>query len=1254
MKIGNRTMQHMNTYKALLGIYALLIAGCTVEQPEPSVAFEQKEITITAYRSDESGTKTQRDESNGAVLWTPGDAISLFYGSGAGGGSKFVSNASEPAAVTNFTGSIGVITGGADVSVDDTFFWGLYPYDPAAECDGSSVVTTLPNRQKAVPGTFDTGLFPSLGKAQGLSMGFYNICGGIRFTVTKSGLKSVTLRALGGESLTGKAKIGFVDGTPKVLEIMDGSDMITLSAPAGKYLEVGKFYYFITFPQALSEGIELTFNSFSETGSYERRTSSLKINRSVFGTLRNVDQNVVYAKRTGDIPIEDPVFKDYLVPRYDSDNDGEISIEEAEAVTEIRIDPTNEYNLQSLSGIEYMPNLEVISCPGDWYDTADKSIGVQREHYYVGPYKDTWDYAWGPIGTLKYIDVSNNPKLKELDIRQNSALGVEVGTIDLSNNKALEVLNIDFTWLEYPDISENTELRIIRFCHLRGEIPDISSHTKAVNINIDFPLNQRTEIHDFDVSGMPDLENLELRGIVRNISNLSENKKLRYVSIAHSNHFSGELNVSGCQELEGLQCMCSNISSLDLSNNTKLKDLACELNHLTELDLSANTQLKVLHCYDNRISSLKLPDSLEQLLCWNNPIGSLDVSGMTELYDLACANTGLTKLDVSANAKLKYLAFNDNDVKTIDLSGNPLLEELACWNCGLGSLDVSHNPNLTWLRCWGNSIAVLDVSRNPKLGTRTTGGEHENGLSCSPMNDNEGNNLLKSLFVKSNQVIPFVTRNRSTEHIPAQTNIYYVDDPLPIEDPAFKAWLVSNFDTDGNGQISYAEAERITQIWLSPSNEINLQSLQGIEYMPNLEVLCCIGEWYNYSDGILPIDKPYYYIGPYRNGGPIGTINKVDVSNNPKLRLLNLANNSALGVEMETIDLSHNPLLEELCLNLTYLNYPDIKHNPRLRDIQLSGLRGNMPDFSSFTELRRLNIEYPQDAQNQRAHDIDVSKAPHLECLIVSDAARSLSDLSLNPELKELHYPYCPEVGLVDLSKLVKLEALGLAGNGITSIDLSVLSSLKRLHIDHNALIQLDLTSNTQLWYLDCNCNNLSELNLSGLSSLREIYCDGNPLTALDISRNGNLEALGFSGTQICNIDVSNNSKITIIGCENIPGLNCLDLSKNVNLQKLFINGDGFTSIDISNNTKLEEFGCRGNKISTLNVSNNRLLKELSCVQQNRPDGKNYLQTLYIAGGQSIPHITVDRSIDYIPAETIITTAPQSGGGEGTGDEDWN
>ena len=68
------------------------------------------------------------------------------------------------------------------------------------------------------------------------------------------------------------------------------------------------------------------------------------------------------------IPIEDPCFKAYLVENYDSDGDGEISLYEAEQINLIRI-VTNRYNVQSLQGIEYMPNLIHIDCPGDWYDS---------------------------------------------------------------------------------------------------------------------------------------------------------------------------------------------------------------------------------------------------------------------------------------------------------------------------------------------------------------------------------------------------------------------------------------------------------------------------------------------------------------------------------------------------------------------------------------------------------------------------------------------------------------------------------------------------------------------------------------------------------------------------------------------------------------------------------------------------------------------------------------------------------------------
>lgn len=226
----------MNIKFFILSTVTAITIGCTVMQPdEPQLV--QKEITITAYRADEQQpeAKTQRDESDGSVWWTPGDAISLFYGSGTAGGNRFVSTATQPSKVTNFTGTIGVITGGADVSVEDTYFWGLYPYNETASCDGSSVTTTLPSEQVATPSTFANNLFPSLGRSQGLSMGFYNICGGVRFTVTKEGLKKVTLRALGGEALTGTARIGFENGVPKVLEITDGGDEITLTAPDGEY-----------------------------------------------------------------------------------------------------------------------------------------------------------------------------------------------------------------------------------------------------------------------------------------------------------------------------------------------------------------------------------------------------------------------------------------------------------------------------------------------------------------------------------------------------------------------------------------------------------------------------------------------------------------------------------------------------------------------------------------------------------------------------------------------------------------------------------------------------------------------------------------------------------------------------------------------------------------------------------------------------------------------------------------------------------
>ena len=357
---------------------------------------------------------------------------------------------------------------------------------------------------------------------------------------------------------------------------------------------------------------------------------------------------------TDPIPIEDPAFKTYLVQRHDTDGDGEISYEEAEAVREVILYPSNEYNLQSLAGIEYMPNLERIDCHGDWYETTDKSTGIPREHYYVGPYKDTWDYAWGPIGTLKYVDVSNNPKLKELSIQNNSALGVEMGSINVSNCPLLTHIDAGFTWLEYPDVSTNTELDFIQFTHLRGTLPDFSRLTKVKFLFIEWPQDKQVDYVDLDVSGMPDLEVLFVGNRISSLSDLSANPKLRELYCWDNPISSGNLDMSGCPELEKLTLNNAGLRTLVLSNNTKLKELNCNWNQLTELDLSGNSQLEWLQCYDNNISSLDVSncEKLRLIGCWDNELTSLDLRPCTELEYLNCSGNYLAVLDVSHNLHL--------------------------------------------------------------------------------------------------------------------------------------------------------------------------------------------------------------------------------------------------------------------------------------------------------------------------------------------------------------------------------------------------------------------------------------------------------------------------------------------------------------------------------------------------------------------------------------------------------------------------
>ncbi|MBQ3174949.1 MAG: hypothetical protein IJB58_03155 [Bacteroidales bacterium] len=291
-------MSKIKYFAGLIFVLGLLfVVSCTKDEASlvsNSNLLQGQTLVIEAVREDNDsiGTRTIRQD-DGSVYWNPGDEISLFFMSGKDGGYKFTSQNEEVAKVTQFTGTISGITGGGEDIADDAYFWAIYPYSSDNVCESGSLVTTLPCAQQAIEETFADDLFITVARSQNVKMAFKNVCGGVKFTVSQAGIKSVVFKGNNGEPLAGKSRIIFDDNNiPVVSEVIDGQTEILVTAPNGSTFEVGKYYYIVAFPNALEGGFSMKFNKTDGTSGTYTRTSKVTIKRSTFGVLNQMDKNV--------------------------------------------------------------------------------------------------------------------------------------------------------------------------------------------------------------------------------------------------------------------------------------------------------------------------------------------------------------------------------------------------------------------------------------------------------------------------------------------------------------------------------------------------------------------------------------------------------------------------------------------------------------------------------------------------------------------------------------------------------------------------------------------------------------------------------------------------------------------------------------------------------------------------------------------------------------------------------------------------
>ena len=298
----------------------LALVACTREM---DVNTPTCNMSLTARTETSAETRTVV-EGETHVYWEPGDEIAVFAAQRSG---KFTTDITASSASAEFKGSLG-----SDAWTEGMDLWAVYPYSQDAVFSEETITTVLPSRQVARAGSFGKDMNLAIAHSSTSDLRFYNVGGGVRFSLSQEGIREVILEGMDGEILAGKVKIGFQNGVPAVLDVTEGTTSITVVPDGDGTFEKDVWYYMIAIPGALEKGFKLHFNSAAGMGCkvFEKPVT---IKRAVYGTLTNADDGVdISSVSNRKISFSDARVKAILLRHFDTDKDDEISYREAASV----------------------------------------------------------------------------------------------------------------------------------------------------------------------------------------------------------------------------------------------------------------------------------------------------------------------------------------------------------------------------------------------------------------------------------------------------------------------------------------------------------------------------------------------------------------------------------------------------------------------------------------------------------------------------------------------------------------------------------------------------------------------------------------------------------------------------------------------------------------------------------------------------------------------------------------------------------
>lgn len=323
-------MKHLALY---IGIAAVLVASCSVKEENFDISHQDDVVFYASFEQPSVGTRVYANEDL-LLRWTADDRVSIF-------------NKNTYNQQYKFTGETGDNAGGFKKVDTEEFVTGnpisnvvsIYPYKETTKITESGVITvTLPSEQHYEENTFGLGANTMVSVSEDNFLQYKNVCGYLRLSLFGDGVSvsSIKLKGNDGEKLAGKATVTMSsDGTPSAVMGNDATDEIILICDTpialGATADTSVDFWFAVPPVTFRQGFTVDITC-ANGGTFEKSTTkSITIERSHLSKM--TPMGVEGSPSSDNITFAYELIKSKIVSVFDTNGDGELSFDEAAAVT---------------------------------------------------------------------------------------------------------------------------------------------------------------------------------------------------------------------------------------------------------------------------------------------------------------------------------------------------------------------------------------------------------------------------------------------------------------------------------------------------------------------------------------------------------------------------------------------------------------------------------------------------------------------------------------------------------------------------------------------------------------------------------------------------------------------------------------------------------------------------------------------------------------------------------------------------------